>query len=119
MQQRVRRSYRGKNPSSTKQLPILAALHAGSPTLFAHIIHDAEGKVNTYFVNFRDFLRRTAFPCGEARKADAAISFEVFAWVRNEIPTSRSLPRNDKFNRRDGVSVPAAIPGYSSSKAPV
>ena len=35
MAQRVRMPYRGsRNPSSAIQLPILAALHAGLPTLF-------------------------------------------------------------------------------------
>ena len=34
-----------QNPSSAIQLPILAALHAGRPTLFAHTIHDLKGFV--------------------------------------------------------------------------
>ena len=51
MQQRVREPYRGINPSSARQLPILAALHAGFPTLFASIIHEKEEKVNTQFAN--------------------------------------------------------------------
>ena len=34
-----------QNPSSAIQLPILAALHAGHPTLFAHTIHDLKGFV--------------------------------------------------------------------------
>ncbi len=38
-----------KSPSSATQLPILAALHAGSPTLFAHIIHHKCVNVNTFF----------------------------------------------------------------------
>ncbi len=37
------------NPSSARQLPILAALHAKLPTLFALIIHQKEEKVNTLF----------------------------------------------------------------------
>ena len=56
MQQRVRQPYRGINPSSARQLPILAALHAGFPTLFASIIHDKEEKVNTQFANIEIFL---------------------------------------------------------------
>ena len=56
MQQRVREPYRGINPSSARQLPILAALHAGSPTLFGSIIHDKEEKVNTQFENIGIFL---------------------------------------------------------------
>ena len=49
MAQRVRKSYRGlKNrPSSATQLPILAALHAGLPTLFAINIHDLHAIVKT------------------------------------------------------------------------
>ena len=49
MAQRVRKSYRGlKNrPSSATQLPILAALHAGLPTLFATNIHDSKPNVKT------------------------------------------------------------------------
>lgn len=35
MQQRVRRFYRGQRPSSVRQLPIMTALHAEFPTLFA------------------------------------------------------------------------------------
>ena len=45
MQQRVRKPYRGQCPSSARQLPIMATLHAGHPTLFGHIIHDYEEKV--------------------------------------------------------------------------
>ena len=56
MQQRVRQPYRGINPSSARQLPILAALHAGFPTLFASIIHDKEEKVNTQFSNIGIFI---------------------------------------------------------------
>ena len=56
MQQRVRQPYRGINPSSARQLPILAALHAGFPTLFASIIHEKEEKVNTQFTNIGIFL---------------------------------------------------------------
>ena len=56
MQQRVRQPYRGINPSSARQLPILAALHAGFPTLFGCIIHEKEEKVNTQFANIGIFL---------------------------------------------------------------
>ena len=38
--QRVRIPHRGQSPSSVTQLPILTALHARFPTLFAHIIHE-------------------------------------------------------------------------------
>ena len=48
MAQRVRKPYRGRNrPSSATQLPILAALHAGLPTLFATNIHDNRQNVKT------------------------------------------------------------------------
>ena len=56
MQQRVREPYRGSAPSSARQLPILAALHAGFPPLFGCIIHDKEEKVNTQFSNIGIFL---------------------------------------------------------------
>ena len=49
MTQRVRIPHRGQSPSSATQLPILAALHAGSPTLFPLIIHEKEANVNTQF----------------------------------------------------------------------
>ena len=56
-------------PSSVTQLPILTALHARLPTLFAVIIHDCSGKVNT-------FLPIAAkFSCKTCRA--------VFLWVRN------------------------------------
>ena len=48
MAQRVRIPHRGQSPSSVTQLPILTALHARSPTLFVHIIHDVIEKVNTF-----------------------------------------------------------------------
>ena len=46
MAQRVRTPHRGSHPSSVTQLPILTALHARFPTLFAHIIHENSGNVN-------------------------------------------------------------------------
>ncbi len=49
MGQRVRKSHRGQGPSSARQLPILAALHARFPTLFGIIIHDIPQKVNRFF----------------------------------------------------------------------
>lgn len=53
MAQRVRKSYRGRNrPSSATQLPILAALHAGLPTLFAINIHDLHAIVKTQMEKF-------------------------------------------------------------------
>ena len=51
MVQRVRIPHRGTSPSSVTQLPILTALHARCPTLFAHIIHEKTVKVNTFLQN--------------------------------------------------------------------
>ena len=45
------------SPSSATQLPILAALHAGSSTLFGNMIHDTGQKVNPLFTFF-GFLYR-------------------------------------------------------------
>ena len=41
-----------KMPSSARQLPILAALHARVSTLFGHIIHHEEQKVNTFLKKY-------------------------------------------------------------------
>ena len=41
-----------ENPSSVTQLPILTALDARLSTLFAVIIHQSKGNVNTYFEVF-------------------------------------------------------------------
>ena len=49
MQQRVRKRYRGKIPSSSGQLPVPVALNAELPTLFGVIIHDFSPFVNTFF----------------------------------------------------------------------
>jgi hypothetical protein len=46
------------SPSSARQLPILAALHARFPTLFGHIIHQAAEKVNTQKQNIDIFLSK-------------------------------------------------------------
>lgn len=43
-------------PSSARQLPILAALHARASTLFGHIIHQGEKKVNTFLKKYRDIF---------------------------------------------------------------
>ena len=47
--------HRGKNPSSVTQLPILTALHAEIPTLFAAIIHDFAENVNPFFAEKPEF----------------------------------------------------------------
>ena len=56
----------GKIPSSARQLPILAALHAKVSTLFGHIIHHGEQKVNTFLKIIDNFLsKRKTIPRGE------------------------------------------------------
>ena len=45
-----------KLPSSARQLPILAALHARASTLFGHIIHHGKKKVNSFLKNIDKFL---------------------------------------------------------------
>ena len=61
MQQRVRESYRGITSFVCLQLPIRAALHAGSPTLFQDTIHDARKNVKHFSAvleaNFSFFLK--------------------------------------------------------------
>ena len=47
---------RAHSPSSVTQLPILTALHAGSPTLFAISIHVLLQKVKKNFPVFLNFL---------------------------------------------------------------
>ncbi len=48
----------GISPSSARQLPILAALYARSPTLFAPIIHDCFKKVNTFLSIYLEKLKK-------------------------------------------------------------
>ena len=59
MQQRVRKRYRGKIPSSSGQLPVPVALHARSPTLFSRIIHDWKKNVKSFFPIFYNRKGRT------------------------------------------------------------
>jgi len=47
-----------KLPSSATQLPILAALHAEIPTLFAAIIHDNMENVNPFFAQIARFCQK-------------------------------------------------------------
>ena len=54
-----------KLPSSARQLPILAALHARASTLFGHIIHHGEKKVNTFLKNIDKILSKARLPPGE------------------------------------------------------
>ena len=56
MAQRVRIPHRGQCPSSARQLPILAALYARSPTLFPCIIHETPPKVNIFFIFWESFV---------------------------------------------------------------
>lgn len=56
MAQRVRKPHRGTSPSSAKQLPVLAALYARSPTLFLLIILSLCKKVNPFFCFLKNFL---------------------------------------------------------------
>ena len=55
-----------KLPSSARQLPILAALPARASTLFGHIIHHGEKKVNTFLKNIDKILSKARFPLGKA-----------------------------------------------------
>ena len=47
-----------KSPSSSGQLPVPVALNAGSPTLFAGIIHEKAENVNSFFQKMSFFFRR-------------------------------------------------------------
>ena len=51
-----------KMPSSARQLPILAALHARASTLFGHIIHQSGEKVNSFFKIIDKFLSKESLP---------------------------------------------------------
>lgn len=51
-----------KMPSSARQLPILAALHARASTLFGHIIHHGKEKVNRFLKNIDNFLSKERLP---------------------------------------------------------
>ena len=55
-----------KLPSSARQLPILAALHARASTLFGHIIHHGEQKVNRFLKNIDKILSKARLPPGGA-----------------------------------------------------
>ena len=48
-------------PSSVGQLPVPAALNAGSPTLFENTIQDIHGKVNINLCVFSVFYRYLRF----------------------------------------------------------
>ena len=54
-----------KLPSSARQLPILAALHARASTLFGPIIHQEEQKVNSFFEINDKFLSKESLPCAK------------------------------------------------------
>ena len=75
MAQRVRIPYRGQSPSSVTQLPILTALHARCPTLFALIIHYRPKKVNPFLENFANFNLSLSFPPKHPLRKSYEISF--------------------------------------------
>ena len=57
--QRVRNTSSRIKSFVCHQLPILTALHARSPTLFATIIHDGRENVNPHFHFFSDLVKKT------------------------------------------------------------
>lgn len=61
MQQRVQFFHRRDSPSSTTQLPIMAALHAEKLTLFVAILQDVIGKVKPLLINLYQ-MYKNAFP---------------------------------------------------------
>lgn len=61
MQQRVQFFHRRDSPSSTTQLPIMAALHAEKLTLFVAILQDVIGKVKPLLINLYQ-LYKYVFP---------------------------------------------------------
>ena len=69
-----------KMPSSARQLPILAALHARASTLFGHIIHHGEQKVNTFLKIIDNFLSKERLPPGEAFYFHLEMDL-VFSWM--------------------------------------
>ena len=73
MAQRVRIPHRGQSPSSATQLPILAALHARFPTLFAIIIYHFQGKYNGFAKFFTLFV------------------YEMYAYALPSLPNTRIL----------------------------
>lgn len=58
MQQRVQFFHRRDSPSSTTQLPIMAALHAEKLTLFVAILQDAIGKVKPLLINLYQIYKK-------------------------------------------------------------
>lgn len=79
----------GLLPSSARQLPILAALHARASTLFGPIIHHEEQKVNTFFEKYRYFfIERTI-------NLSLRASARNFPWQSPEVSgISGRLPRH-------------------------
>ena len=57
-----------KLPSSARQLPILAALHARASTLFGHIIHHGEKKVNRFFKIIDKIVSKETVVMGRTKK---------------------------------------------------
>ena len=89
MQQRVRKRYRGKIPSSSGQLPVPVALNAELPTLFGLIIHDFTGFVNIFFPEFQ---------------LNSKLGFSVLLDVFDQLPTTVSL-RGGATPRRGNLPV--------------
>ena len=109
MAQRVRKPYRGRNrPSSATQLPILAALHAGLPTLFAINIHDSVTNVKTQNGNF--FIPNACPPLwGSCRRLRGCHDSEAVSWLHPSNATPPYPPQ------RGGQALVKAIQTALSS----
>ena len=95
MQQRVRKRYRGKIPSSSGQLPVPVALNAELPTLFGLIIHDFTGFVNIFFPEFQlnsklgVIVQPMPSPLGRvARRAGRGAELALFLLAFRRKPTA-------------------------------
>ena len=79
-----------ENPSSSGQLPVPVALNAPYPTLFAVIIHDCVGKVNTFLQNTEIF----------SSKAVAQFSFPGASFAM--FPISRTVKWISASTKEEG-----------------
>ena len=95
-------------PSSARQLPILAALHARASTLFGHIIHHGEKKVNRFLKNIDKILSKEGLPCAKgggcaSAQTEGLIPYNppVFLLRKNPAPFTQGglllLPSCDWF----------------------
>lgn len=108
MQQRVQFFHRRDSPSSTTQLPIMAALHAEKLTLFVAILQDVIGKVKPLLINLYQ-LYKYVFPCQPGKRGrerflapkrrKRPIKLPVFT----KSPIQR-LPRRTKKSRERGLA---------------